>query len=60
MTDLIRFLKCLFGFSTLDDRCWFSARYWDKHDYFVSHGGDGTPSHFFIYHCHNCGKEFGI
>jgi hypothetical protein len=40
--------------------CWFSARFWDIHDYFVHAGGDGTPSHFYDYHCWNCGKKFNI
>ena len=40
--------------------CWFSRRFWDIHDYPVSRGGDGFPSHFYTYHCWNCGKEFGI
>lgn len=40
--------------------CWFSARYFDIHDYKESWGGDGTPSHFYTYTCWNCGKEFTI
>ena len=42
--------------------CEFSERHpnWDIHDYPVAAGGDGTPTHFYTYHCWNCGKAFGI
>ncbi len=40
--------------------CWFSARFHDIHDYPVAWGGDGHPSHFYVYRCWNCGKEFSI
>jgi hypothetical protein len=40
--------------------CWFSARFWDIHDYHVSRGGDSTPSHFYAYECWNCHKKFQI
>jgi hypothetical protein len=40
--------------------CWFSSRFWDIHDYTVSSGGNGTPTHFYEYTCWNCGKKFGI
>ncbi len=30
------------------------------HDYKISHGGDGNATHFYIYKCHNCNKEFYI
>ena len=40
--------------------CWFSAKFWDIHDYLEQCGGDGTPSHFYDYHCWNCGKKFNI
>ena len=42
--------------------CDFSARHpnHDIHDYHVTAGGDGTPTHFYWYTCWNCGKEFYI
>lgn len=40
--------------------CWFSRRFWDIHDFTKNHGGDGTPSHFYVYRCWNCGKAFEI
>lgn len=40
-------------------RCWFS-KFWDLHDYPLSKGGDGIPTHFFTYVCWNCGKRFRI
>ena len=42
--------------------CKFSAQHptYDIHNYRVEAGGDGTPSHFYRYHCWNCGKEFVI
>jgi hypothetical protein len=41
-------------------RCWFSARFWDVHDYWKWAGGDGVPAHFYEYRCHGCGKRFTI
>ena len=32
----------------------------EPHDYHVSCGGDGYPSHFYTYICWNCGVEFSI
>jgi hypothetical protein len=58
--NILRFLKCFFGFASIDDCCWFSEKYWDIHDYRVNRGGDGHPSHFHEYTCHNCGKKFII
>ena len=57
-----RFLKCLLGMGSVEDGsiCWFSAKYFDVHDYHESRGGDGYPSHFYAYHCSRCGKAFGI
>lgn len=40
--------------------CWFSRKFFDIHDYPVSMGGDGLPSHFHTYQCHRCKKEFTI
>lgn len=40
--------------------CWFSARFWNIHDYLRDCGGDGYPSHFYTYKCWHCGKEFEI
>ncbi len=40
--------------------CTFSALFWDIHDYTVTKGGDGTPSHFYTYICWKCGKAFTI
>ena len=57
---MFRFLKVWLGFGSLEDICWFSRKYWDKHDYHKSKGGDGTPSHFYEYTCTNCGKKFFI
>ena len=56
------FIKCMLGFGTVSDGsvCWFSARFWDIHDYYQSRGGDGHPSHFYEYQCSRCGKKFFI
>jgi len=40
--------------------CWFSRKFFDIHDYHESWGGDGLPTHFYEYHCSNCGKPFVI
>ena len=40
--------------------CWFSAHWFDLHDYFICCGGDGYPSHFYKYICWNCKKVFSI
>jgi hypothetical protein len=40
--------------------CWFSAHFWDVHDYHVRKGGDGNPMHHYNYTCPSCGKEFVI
>jgi len=40
--------------------CWFSDKFFDIHDYYKEYGGDGIPSHFYVYKCHSCGKEFTI
>lgn len=44
----------------LKNVCWFSKSFWNVHDYPIEFGGDGIPSHFYIYKCSNCKKEFGI
>lgn len=40
--------------------CWFSRRFFDIHDYPRWAGGDGIPTHWHIYKCWNCAKEFKI
>jgi hypothetical protein len=40
--------------------CWFSARFWNIHDYLQDCGGDDCPTHFYTYRCWHCGKEFMI
>lgn len=40
--------------------CWFSARFYDIHDYKEGWGGDGYPAHFCEYECWNCHKLFYI
>jgi len=56
------FIKCALGFGTIDDGsiCWFSAKFWDVHDYHWEKGGDGQPSHFYTYVCPECDKHFMI
>ena len=55
-------LIALLGWSTIEDGrlCKFSERYFDVHDYHVSKGGDGIPSHFHTYRCSKCKKDFII
>jgi hypothetical protein len=58
-------LKAIFIFMTqafqpLENICWFSRLFFDIHDYHTEKGGDGFPSHFYSYTCHNCGAEFTI
>jgi len=62
ITAVFRFLKCLFGFGSVEDGsiCWFSKKFFDVHDYHKWKGGDGTPSHFYQYTCWKCGKRFSI
>ena len=59
---IIKFLICLFFPSLVPLKliCWFSSRYYDIHDYHITKGGDGIPSHFYTYTCHYCKKEFTI
>ena len=57
--------KCFFGMGSVYDGsiCWVAQRvpHWrDPHDYHVHKGGDGSPWHFYIYTCHQCGREFSI
>jgi hypothetical protein len=40
--------------------CWFSAHFWDVHDYHIDKGGNGTPIHFYNYKCPVCDKKFVI
>lgn len=40
--------------------CWFSRKFFDIHDYYESRGGDGIPTHFYIYTCWHCGRRFQI
>jgi len=62
MKKVMWFIKCPLGFCNIKDGsvCWFSANYWDVHDYHISKGGDGIPSHFFEFICPNCNKKFSI
>lgn len=39
--------------------CWFSARFFDVHDYPQSDNG-GEPWHFYTHTCKHCGKQFTI
>ena len=52
--------ECLSAGLWLRFICWFSARYFDIHDYKVHCGGDGTPTHCYTYTCWNCGNRFEI
>jgi hypothetical protein len=56
----IRILKCIFGFGSLEDICWFSENYYCIHDYPIKKGGDGVPTHFHTYVCTSCNKTFTI
>ena len=62
MNKFIWFIEGVLGFGNIKDGgvCWFSNKFWDVHDYHLSKGGDGTPSHFHEYTCPNCKKKFGI
>lgn len=59
---IFTFIKCLFSFGSIKDNsiCWFSAKFWDIHDYKINQGGDGYPTHFFEYTCPNCLTKFTI
>ena len=48
------------GLATTDEICEASKGGKDFHDYHEHRGGDGHPSHFHVYKCWNCGKEFTI
>lgn len=62
LIDALRWVWFYLGFGTVHNGavCAFSAEYYDRHDYPVSKGGDGTPSHFYTYNCWQCGAEFTI
>lgn len=64
MTRLRRswlFLRGIFNpWIRVPDVCVFSALWWDIHDYPVSKGGDGMPSHFYQYTCWKCHHLFTI
>ena len=40
------FIKCALGAGNIHDgsTCWFSERFWDRHDYHEHRGGDGYPN----------------
>lgn len=56
------FMKGWLGFHGIKDgsTCWFSAHFFEVHDYHEKKGGDGYPMHFYNYTCSRCGKEFFI
>jgi len=56
------FIKCFFGLGSIHDGsiCWFSERFWERHDYHEGQGGDGVPSHGYSYTCPKCGRKFTI
>lgn len=58
--NVIFYAKGVMGLLKVPDVCTFSQEYFDIHDYQVSKGGDGYPSHFYTYKCYHCGKEYGI
>lgn len=60
MKRTLRWIRLQLGVSTLKEICEASLGNADYHDYPVSKGGDGYPSHFYEYTCHECGKKFGI
>lgn len=62
MRKIFWFIKCLMGFGSVKDgsTCWFSNKFFDKHDYPISKGGDGYPAHFHEYECYCCHKKFYI
>ena len=43
-----------------DSTCKLSQKFWDVHDFPISKGGGGTPSHFHTYECPKCKVKFGI
>lgn len=65
---LVFLLDCLRGtvvflfqwMMPIEERCWFSGRFFDIHDYHFHKGGDDVPSHFREYTCWMCGKKFTI
>jgi len=62
MKVIVKFLLGFFGFGTVNNgiTCWFSKHFWDVHDYKMNKGGDGTPSHFYVYACSKCKANFTI
>ncbi len=56
------FLLCILGFGTIEDSgiCWFSKNFYDVHDYKLSQGGTGVPSHMYEYMCPKCRHLFSI
>jgi len=57
MNVLIGRLLCWLGFGTIEDG---SVCEYGCHDYHIHRGGDGMPSHFYVYTCPRCGENFTI
>lgn len=62
MRKLIDIFRILFDIHSIkdDSTCKLSQKYWNVHDYNLSKGGDGQPSHFHEYNCSKCGEKFEI
>jgi len=62
MSKLILFIRAITGTTNINDgsTCKASIMFFDCHDYKMSKGGDGTPTHFHTYECPSCGKKFTI
>lgn len=62
MKQLIRLLRLITGFHNVYNgtTCDISEHLEPCHDYQVHKGGDGEPTHFHIYTCWKCGKDFII
>ena len=63
MKKLLLFIRCFFGFGSINDGSICEASkltFIDFHDYHVGSGGDGVVNHFRTYICPKCLKDFKI
>lgn len=60
MARVLLRVRLSLGFSKIPEICENSTGSKDYHDYPVSKGGNGYPSHLLTYQCWKCGKRFEI